>query len=76
MKKKIIFKFESLTCKLLSAIFLSVCIVSSICVYYSFAEVPCKINYQGRLIKNNVPVDGTKTMGHNSASHLLLLEHF
>jgi len=29
---------------------------------YSFAEVPCKINYQGRLIKDNVPVDGTKTM--------------
>jgi len=29
---------------------------------YSFAEVPCKINYQGRLIENNVPVDGTKTM--------------
>jgi len=27
-----------------------------------FAEVPCKINYQGRLIENNVPVDGTKTM--------------
>jgi len=29
---------------------------------YSFAEVPCKINYQGRLMKDNVPVDGTKTM--------------
>ena len=29
---------------------------------YSFAEVPCKINYQGRLIKDNVPVDGTKKM--------------
>jgi len=29
---------------------------------YSFAEVPCKVNYQGRLIKDNVPVDGTKTM--------------
>ncbi|MBA7511563.1 hypothetical protein ES705_03559 [subsurface metagenome] len=29
---------------------------------YSFADVPCKINYQGRLIKDNVPVDGTKTM--------------
>jgi len=29
---------------------------------HSFAEVPCKINYQGRLIKDNVPVDGTKTM--------------
>ncbi len=29
---------------------------------YSFAEVPCKINYQGRLIKDNVPVDGTKPM--------------
>jgi len=27
---------------------------------YSFAEVPCKINYQGRLIKDNVPVDGTE----------------
>ena len=62
MKKKTIFKFKSLTCKLLSAIFLSVCIIFSICVYYSFAEVPCKINYQGRLIENNVPVDGTKTM--------------
>jgi len=23
---------------------------------YSFADVPCKINYQGRLIKDNVPV--------------------
>jgi len=29
---------------------------------YSFAAVPCKINYQGRLIKDNVPVDGTRTM--------------
>ncbi len=29
---------------------------------YSFAEVPCKINYQGRLIKDNVPVDGTVEM--------------
>jgi len=29
---------------------------------FAFAEVPCKINYQGRLIKDNVPVDGTKTM--------------
>jgi hypothetical protein len=47
---------------LLFTIFLSVCIVFSICVYYSFADVPCKINYQGRLIENNVPVDGTKTM--------------
>jgi len=28
----------------------------------AFAEVPCKINYQGRLIKDNVPVDGTKKM--------------
>ncbi len=33
-----------------------------ICLGYAFAEVPCKINYQGRLIKDNVPVDGTKTM--------------
>jgi len=56
MKKKTIFKFQSVTCKLLSVVFLSVCIVFSICVYYSFAEVPCKINYQGRLIKDNVPV--------------------
>ena len=47
---------------LLPTIFLSVCIIFSICVYYSFAEVPCKINYQGRLIENNVPVDGTKKM--------------
>ncbi len=62
MKKKTILKFKSLTCKLLSAIFLSVCIIFSICVYYSFAEVPCKINYQGRLIENNVPVDGTRKM--------------
>jgi len=31
-------------------------------VYYSFADVPCKINYQGRLIENNVPVSGPKTM--------------
>jgi len=29
---------------------------------FAFAEVPCKINYQGRLIKDNVPVDGTRTM--------------
>ncbi len=29
---------------------------------YLFSAVPCKINYQGRLIKDNVPVDGTKTM--------------
>jgi len=29
---------------------------------HSFAEVPCKINYQGRLIENNVPVDGTVEM--------------
>ncbi len=33
-----------------------------ICLAYSFAEVPCKINYQGRLIENNMPVDGTKPM--------------
>jgi len=26
---------------------------------HSFAAVPCKINYQGRLIENNVPVDNT-----------------
>ena len=41
-----------------------------ICLGYSFAEVPCKINYQGRLIKDNVPVDGTRTMKfsiHDSA---------
>jgi hypothetical protein len=41
-----------------------------ICLAYAFAEVPCKINYQGRLIKDNVPVDGTKTMRfsiHDSA---------
>ena len=62
MKKLTIFKFKSVACKLLSAIFLSVCIIFSICLYYSFAEVPCKINYQGRLIKDNVPVDGTKPM--------------
>ena len=37
----------------------SILLISSM---YSFAEVPCKINYQGRLIKDNVPVDGTKTM--------------
>ncbi len=29
---------------------------------YLFSAVPCKINYQGRLIKDNVPVDGTKKM--------------
>jgi len=29
---------------------------------FSFAEVPCKINYQGRLIKDNVPVNGTVNM--------------
>jgi hypothetical protein len=29
---------------------------------YSFAAVPCKINYQGRLIKDNVPVDGQVNM--------------
>jgi len=28
-----------------------------ISLVYSFAAVPCKINYQGRLIKDNVPVD-------------------
>jgi len=33
-----------------------------ICSGFAFAAVPCKINYQGRLIENNVPVDGTKTM--------------
>ena len=37
-------------------------LVLLISLAYSFAEVPCKINYQGRLIKDNVPVDGTKTM--------------
>ncbi|MBA7482289.1 hypothetical protein ES707_17775 [subsurface metagenome] len=37
---------------------------------YLFSAVPCKINYQGRLIKDNVPVDGTKKMRfsiHDSA---------
>jgi len=29
---------------------------------FSFAEVPCKINYQGRLIKDGVPVNGTANM--------------
>jgi len=29
---------------------------------YVYGEVPCKINYQGRLIKDNVPVNGTRTM--------------
>jgi len=29
---------------------------------FSFAEVPCKINYQGRLIKDGVPVNGTVNM--------------
>ena len=62
MKKLTIFKFQLVICKLVLAIFLSVCIIFSICVYHSFAEVPCKINYQGRLIKDNVPVDGTKKM--------------
>jgi len=33
-----------------------------ICLAYSFAAVPCKINYQGRLIKDNVPVNGTVNM--------------
>ena len=45
-------------------------VILLICLAYSFAEVPCKINYQGRLIKDNVPVDGTKTMRfsiHDSA---------
>jgi hypothetical protein len=37
-------------------------LVLLISLAYSFADVPCKINYQGRLIENNVPVDGTKTM--------------
>ncbi len=37
-------------------------VILLICLGYSFADVPCKINYQGRLIENNVPVDGTKTM--------------
>ncbi|MBA7505469.1 hypothetical protein ES706_04136 [subsurface metagenome] len=37
-------------------------VILLICLGYSFADVPCKINYQGRLIKDNVPVDGTKTM--------------
>ena len=74
MKKKTILKFQSVICKLVLAIFLSVCIVFSICVHYSFAEVPCKINYQGRLIENNVPVDGTKTMVfsiYNETNNLL-----
>ena len=56
MKKLTIFKPQSVICKLLSTIFLSVCIIFSICVYHSFADVPCMINYQGRLIKDNVPV--------------------
>jgi len=45
----------------------SILLISSM---YAFAEVPCKVNYQGRLIKDNVPVDGTKTMSfsiYNSA---------
>jgi len=29
---------------------------------FSFAEVPCKINYQGRLIKDGVPMNGTVNM--------------
>jgi hypothetical protein len=33
-----------------------------ICSSYSLAAVPCKINYQGRLIKDNVPVNGTVNM--------------
>ena len=52
------------------AILLSVSILL-ISLAYSFAEVPCKINYQGRLIKDNVPVDGTKKMRfsiHDSAT--------
>jgi len=57
MQKPTIFKFQLVMCKMLSIIFLSVCIIFSICVYYSFADVPCKINYQGRLIKDNVPVN-------------------
>lgn len=62
MKKLTNFKFQSVMCKMLSIIFLSVCIIFSICVYHSFADVPCMINYQGRLIENNVPVSGPKTM--------------
>ena len=41
---------------------------------FAFAEVPCKINYQGRLIENNVPVDGTKKMKfsiYNETNNLL-----
>ena len=56
MQKLTNFKFQSVICKLLLTIFLSVCIIFSICVYHSFAEVPCMINYQGRLIKDNKPV--------------------
>lgn len=56
MKKLTIFKFQLVMCKMLSIIFLSVCIISFISVNHSFADVPCKINYQGRLIKDNVPV--------------------
>jgi len=33
-----------------------------ICSSYSLAAVPCKINYQGRLIKDNVPVNGPVNM--------------
>ncbi|MBA7517880.1 hypothetical protein ES705_09936 [subsurface metagenome] len=47
--------------KMKKVILLSVSILL-ISLAYSFAEVPCKINYQGRLIKDNVPVDGTKKM--------------
>jgi hypothetical protein len=47
--------------KMKKVILLSVSILL-ISLAYSFAAVPCKINYQGRLIKDNVPVDGTKTM--------------
>jgi len=47
--------------KMKKVILLSVSILL-ISLAYAFAEVPCKINYQGRLIKDNVPVDGTKTM--------------
>jgi len=32
------------------------------CLGFSFAEVPCKINYQGRLIKDGVPVNGPADM--------------
>jgi len=37
-------------------------LVLVISLAYSFAEVPCKINYQGRLIKDNVPVNAPVDM--------------